>query len=1168
MASSSGVAVSALGFAIARQEEHPTSTRASRDRSSLRRSDSAPLFDMTSTATCTVQPVDTYALPNSFSFSSSLPAGFSLSARQSLRSASSRDPTPGHARPASAGNKRSLKRSLYSRDGGETMASESEKAGEDTSDTSAWTSNVTQSTWLKRLSTFSSVDSSLPSSPRPASAAVSQSNNSATFSHVGSLTPMFPHDSPLPVPPNKLVKRTSSVRSTRSNSRLPLPTLRRPATSHQRDATIQQHRGRLSISASRPVSMANLPDDSIDVKWRNFFTPKIAAERTGGSWRRHSTSIPNPVKRICPDRRYRPVLLSAAEPVLPSKIEIDTENQAGVDTPYEFTPQTSPAGAQSGRRWFSSPLPSRRSLVSPAVSHTSSLAHSRVGALQHVASRSPSMQSPGPDAASQQGLPLSSSPSLSVRRSISPNDFLSTNPPAVKLTPNSTRLPQGKYRRKGLRSASGPPLSMGTRQSVPSNDIERPSKRRDVGIQQHRPASAKVRDRTSRLSNTPLQEVPLNLSSPAPRTTSFEAFASHSHLPKKEHETESDLPFLDAGVAPSPTSHSEASRPSRLSANLSEIASTFAGSDTETRYRDDDALDSPTGTFYDSVRTRATSTSSAVKGPALEKIFDEPITDTDTAFVTSEHVFSKPLFVKDTFDRLRHSVIEEEESISTPVRSTHSGSAKSSPEVFRFRGSPNHQDFPSSPPDLPSVFTQMPTNPGEDNESFWSFDDGKEEAQTQSPVKNRFPHLSITADRLSPYPKSHGSSSLTTTPSRAGIMAVSDRDARSNIFDWSEQQILDKSPGNHSPPRPKTVHGKKDAENRGSRSAGRRAPSGVHVRSQSVPSAPESDGKRSQVVTNKFGTWGVGSKGVTEDWNEDFDFEEPPPLPVSTITLPEDKRLDSAFGMHVPKTIREQQNNVLANIGLLRDWGLLIEELKELKSRAASLELSDGKNVDMWHEADAMIDLADHESHDRTLAPRQSPPSSPTFDYGAFDEPLPTDLPPLPSRLSIADENVFDSPLPSPVRKAQLTQEVSASPRRPRKDSEAVAKSVIEALQQKRNVSDPTPGGTVEQPAKKVPFDTATLRRIVPYVQELRDQVKRSIREAEGLYISPQHREAPNQDPSFSRIFQNPPESPSTRLRRRRSTAATDHHLLSIDSSSSGSPPDDLTSRMKLMTVV
>ncbi|KAJ9627659.1 hypothetical protein H2203_002871 [Taxawa tesnikishii (nom. ined.)] len=426
--------------------------------------------------------------------------------------------------------------------------------------------------------------------------------------------------------------------------------------------------------------------------------------------------------------------------------------------------------------------------------------------------------------------------------------------------------------------------------------------------------------------------------------------------------------------------------------------------------------------------------------------------------------------------------------------------------------------IPSSPPDVPTLVklsTPGPTNGSDDDqESSWSFGEDDDEPTNQLPLRARFPHLDVSGDMLSPYSKAQGSSSVTATPQRNG-----DKDARSSIFDWSEHQ--------------------------------------------SVPSAPEVDGKKN-VVTNKFGTWGVGSKGVTEDWNEDFDFEEPQ-VPVPVMGPGGEKRLDSGV-MFVPKSIQEQQTNVLANITLLRDWGLLIEELKELRTRAAALNLLDGPNEKTWDEVDAMIDLADQESDDITLDPRYTPPSSPTFDFDEFEEALsgisPRPRPKLPE--TVPEEAALPGPHPVYTHGETDLPRTVTTPTRPRKDSEAVAKLVIAALQQKRNVPESTNGSKADQPAKKVPFDTATLRRIVPYVQELRDKIKKTIREAEGLYSSPSYRNRSAEDPSFSKIFREPPESPSVRRASRRSTPAFDR---TRSDESFTSTNDDLAGRMKLMTV-
>jgi hypothetical protein len=322
----------------------------------------------------------------------------------------------------------------------------------------------------------------------------------------------------------------------------------------------------------------------------------------------------------------------------------------------------------------------------------------------------------------------------------------------------------------------------------------------------------------------------------------------------------------------------------------------------------------------------------------------------------------------------------------------------------------------------------------------------------------------------------------------------------------------------------------------------------LHARSQSVPVVPDAAGKRSTVVTNKFGTWGVGSKGVTEDWNDDFDFSEIHEESAAE-DAPQSHRVDSGTAMVVPKTIQEQQTNVLANIGLLREWGLLIEELKEQRIRAVALGLLEGANTGMWEEVDAMIDLADQEAeHDGV--PRLSPPSSPGFDEDAFDDVSATTpnqgrgrrksgglaseelgkhtTPPKsqqstrPRRKSILPPNhdIFapqSSPIPAKSAfespRARESQKVIT---RPRKDSEAKARSVIEALQKRKSVHETVAELELASPSKKVPFDTATLRRIVPYVNTLTRKVKDALREAEGLYSSPS---TSPREPPFSKIF-------------------------------------------------
>jgi len=373
---------------------------------------------------------------------------------------------------------------------------------------------------------------------------------------------------------------------------------------------------------------------------------------------------------------------------------------------------------------------------------------------------------------------------------------------------------------------------------------------------------------------------------------------------------------------------------------------------------------------------------------------------------------------------------------------------------------------------------------------------------------------------------------------------------RANLFDWSESQLT--SSANQSPPRPKTMHGKKHSDNRGSRAPARRIPSGMHARSHSVPVVPDVGGRRSNVVANKFGTWGVGSKPVTEEWDDAFDFDGLP------SAIPENSEVDeqrsvSGHDMFVPQSIRQQQQNVVANIGLLRDWGLLIEELKELRIRAMALDMMHGPYASDWEEVDAMIELADQETDEETLEPRWTPPSSPGFDYTEFDDSSAAARGRGVS-LRLSDAMMVEAdPVSDPM---QSGTHVGASntviTSRARKDSEAVARSVIEALQSKRSVSDPTAAALAPQ-SRKVPFDTATLRHIVPYVDRLKRKVKEGLRETEGLRTSP-HRGPPqpsafegmdedgDEQPAFRNIFRDSRSDQGLAIRHsRREQAATDH---------------------------
>ncbi|KAF9741034.1 hypothetical protein PMIN01_00573 [Paraphaeosphaeria minitans] len=984
-----------------------------------------------------------------------------------------------------------------------------------------------RASWIKRLSTLSnSQPSSRDTSPGPLSPSVSVSNGSMAFSHDGSTAPMIPGERPpAPLPPNKLVKRSSSVRDPHEkpthNTNTRLPSFRRPATSHQRSATLQHRTALLEMTAEHPSldEQPLQPSTESEVEYTNFFTARISKEKALSKRTAALSSNAKTIKRIIPDdKMHRPTLLlarsvsagAAADVVEESESEDESESIYFVSRPG---------------------TPLSPTLVPPSPTdpkHDRSYENKAEGATR-------------------------------ARRSFSISSLL--NPGS---RPRTTGLPGAKLVRKlSQRRASSDPLSAmdkhrsstahGESGAVSARVADSALARREISTSSG-PHLGTSRQRTlpASLAST-LPEQPHNAARPDPTLEST-----------RTAETKRSAAAATNQPPPSPTVAQTGARPSRNSMAPSEQASTLVGSDNDARAAgtgDEDDADLQSETVFDSLRTGGARSTSGARGPRIETIFDEspPAKVKVTAL---RDLLPQGTFREQTLDAApgHQSIAEEEESVATTVRITDPDRpVHDSPTFSRGSAAPLFPNLiPSSTPDMPK-----PLNLGtlewdsrvedDGSSSAWSIDDDDEDSWGDLPP--RLPGV------LVPSPVSLGrptrqlfaskSSSKIATPQHLNF-DHGDREARSSIFDWSEQQPADKSSGNCTPPRPSTVHGKKDADRRGGRVVGRRAPSGLHVRSQSVPVAPDATGKRSTVVTNKFGTWGVGSKGVTEDWNDDFDFADLAEETSAPGTV-QSQRVDSGMVMVVPTHIQEQQNNVLANIGLLREWGLLIEELKEQRVRAAFLSILDGPHATMWEEVNAMIDLADQEAEHEGV-PRLSPPSSPGFDEVAFDDvsrsnPVPNGAEKRRSGLANNALGKINTPSKSPSnnnsrRKTILPpnhqifgpQSSPAPPKsryespappadviqhigRPRRDSEAKARSIIEALQKRRSTYESLADIQPTPPTKKVPFDTATLRRIVPHVNGLTHRVKQTVREAEGLYSSPSASPSKEAAAPFSREY-------------------------------------------------
>lgn len=445
---------------------------------------------------------------------------------------------------------------------------------------------------------------------------------------------------------------------------------------------------------------------------------------------------------------------------------------------------------------------------------------------------------------------------------------------------------------------------------------------------------------------------------------------------------------------------------------------------------------------------------------------------------------------------------------------------------------------------------------------------------------------------------------------------------KNSIFDHSEPQHgLEFDSDDDTPSRPKTVHGKDAIEARGGRSADRRKTGGMHARSQSVPATQDSTGATSDIKA-KFSNWGSSYKEpvISDVWRDDeFDIE----MPVASHTGVEN---NSHQTLVIPDYIRKANDSVIVEMSLMGDFGLRIEELKELRTRIDALGIPREHQASLFDEVDAMVELAGTKlvrigGRSRASSVTPSEDGADTT-YQPNDADIPADTPKQPGSLVVRPSDspyqpesslarpadTLNQPGPSVARPRSSPTEMlrvhprskptKTSPRvdspehftRPSKDSEAVAATVIGALQQWRNPLDSDQGSTEtqdkitfdsdeasfethdkvifdpEEPSfetqDKVTFDTVTLKKLNPRIANLVRQLKQILHDAEGLHTSPEKLE--HDDPPFSQAFINRgDESPSASKGHRLQLARG----LPVAGAVSAVEEDELLSQLEMMDI-
>ena len=932
-----------------------------------------------------------------------------------------------------------------------------------------------------------------------------------------------------------------------------MPTFRRPATSHQRTATLRQFQQADGFSpplapldpkysleqTSRPRALSVREGGTTSAElprrprgWTSFFHFRLTKTGRGTSGSPNSTPPP-------PDK-----CVQAARP---------DASHAYLVKPATVAPApAAPAAATAQLTEGYSPR------AKPRAQHQIAADDQDVSPTTRVSRESPASSE-------------ANTPSKRAKRSLSMH--FSSPPNWISKTGSLRRskrrsAEESRSRPAGKRYVSGPTVMV---PDAAPRETEEPTLRDLFDSSGPRPSSQSgppsvAYQQKNRKRNT---------SSPLPQISRLSSF--NIDVSDLLHPPSPYPPSLRGLKPPSITALSNSqssSMPSQSRGVSAEHSSTVGSSDMETRdftSGDDDDTDFKSDAAFDSFRTISSTRPRNVDTP-LESMFDESPPSTAgngrAKRLSIQEILGHPWDGGDT-----KIMEEEDEGLSTPVCIRAEQGLGPTGRHHRHHHDSDRQQYnspPSSPaPSLSSRDFGRLSMDDDDDDDYWMRDDDNRLSNHLSP-----PSSSVNSKKVNPLLR-HALASMASESCeqqgcrRPNAHTPAER-PRSNIFDWTETSHLDKlEVGGHSP-RPKTVHGKQEIDLRGGRLANRKGPGAAHVRSQSVPVVPEpSDGLK---PAPKFGTWGLGTKPASEDWDDDFDFEE------GEITTPVGAK-DSAtsFSMVVPASIQATQPTVRAHSGQIRELSLLVNDLKRLCRHGRDLDILCGPYESKWREAQNIIELASPDEEEEgscengTMDPFAKDFDSPVderfleegFDassLGHLEDPFCTPAEPpdvvknsvvrerqAPRRRSVfsPEDDIFGGGWPLTDDEAPP----SAPPRTPDQaayglGNSTMISSVMEAMQQQRSTSDPVNRSSPSKSSQpRLFFDTNSLQELVKKAGQLRDSLSDVVRRAELLTQSPAS--TPRRDrvarlkdgsPAFTRVFTDPASSPPKRLPKSRST--------------------------------
>ncbi len=569
---------------------------------------------------------------------------------------------------------------------------------------------------------------------------------------------------------------------------------------------------------------------------------------------------------------------------------------------------------------------------------------------------------------------------------------------------------------------------------------------------------------------------------------------------------------------------------------------------------DEDDIDSRSGTMYDSTRTGATGSShSGVRRPPIDRIFDE---SSHPELPSKEKLIALQ-------DLLEHEsfAVDEDQQVSTPVRNSALCKDDDGSTPMHETSKLSSDFFPSTPVAQTDLRTSGPSTQGmeiDQEDDLWSFDPADDLHEAGNGVS-----ISSPSEEGNTFLAHHHRRRESPPPNRL------DMPSKSNIFEWSEPPTTDKDTLEGESPRPKTVHGRQGMEMRGSRPNGRRGPSALHLRSQSVPVPKDTGNHRNGNHPPKL----LGNKGPSEDWDGDFEFDEPFRASKQSAASTDYMHPSLSSGMLVPRAILERQASVHGQFGQVKELTLLVEELKRLQQQASGQGIMEGQSIELWKEAEGIINLATLDDEKELFPPRS--PHSPSFDFDLFDEDSPRNRrrsglsPSKEERMSLVDESSGSQP--SSRRSSELQKiEIQPPSSRPRKESSAKAKSVLETIHQQRRHYEPELlDARLAQ--KKLPFDTTSLKDLVTRAGVVTRALKEIVRRAENGPETPESRPTTPRDPPYTQMFQQAPHTPtitkSPRVTQSPRSPRSQRGSSFLGGSIAGND-NDINGHMKVMTVV